>query len=94
MVGPLIRREIDPNRMGRGPGEYYHRAHGYYSKANSRLDAMRDHGPMKVGRGPYHHTTDHSDYRRAPSYPTNKPNYEHERTALVRRRMPLNRRRR
>lgn len=46
MVGSLIWRKVDPNKMGRGKGYYYHRGNGYYSKYSERIDALRKKGPM------------------------------------------------
>lgn len=44
MVGPLVRRRRDPNRRGRGPGVYYHRGHGYYSKYSETRDILKFEG--------------------------------------------------
>ena len=69
MVGPLKYYRRDPNGKGRGPGYYYHRGHGYYSKfsrlANQRhSDRVGAKGRRrwwrkgKIGSGPYKHTHD------------------------------------
>jgi len=69
MVGPLKWYDRDPEGKGRGPGYYYHRGKGRYSKY-SRLRDMRYrsrlgkrgrrkwHRPRKVGSGPYRQTRD------------------------------------
>jgi len=38
MPGPIYVMRIDPNKLGRGPGNYYHRGHGYYSKYSVERD--------------------------------------------------------
>lgn len=69
MVGPLIYFKRDPNGKGRGPGWYYHRGHGIYSKY-SRVRDQRHRGKVgkkgrrrwhrkgKIGYGKYKHTHD------------------------------------
>ena len=39
MVTSLVQRKTDPNGLGRGPGLYYHRGKGYYSKYSSVRDS-------------------------------------------------------
>lgn len=41
MVTPIKQFKKDPNSLGRGPGVYYHRGKGYYSKYSRTLDAKR-----------------------------------------------------
>jgi len=75
MVGPLIYLKKDPNKKGRGPGWYYHRGHGYYSKFG-RIRDQRHRGKVgrkgkrrwwrkgKIGSGRYKHTHDFRKRRR------------------------------
>lgn len=41
MPGPLIKHKEDPQGLGRGPGEYWHRGKGQYSKYSMARDMMR-----------------------------------------------------
>ena len=38
MPGPIFNMKKDPNSLGRGPGFYYHRGHGYFSFYNVERD--------------------------------------------------------
>jgi hypothetical protein len=38
MVTPLRYFKVDPNRLGRDSGIYYHRGHGIFSKYNIQRD--------------------------------------------------------
>ena len=73
MVGPLKYFDRDPEGKGRGPGLYYHRGKGRWSKYSAWRD--RKHSETKrqrkrkkkqdyvkglVGKGPYRHTHDKS----------------------------------
>jgi len=40
-MGPLKKFSSDPNKLGRGPGMYYHRGNGKYSKYQEHKDAKR-----------------------------------------------------
>ena len=58
MPGPLTYFKRDPNRKGRGPGVYYHRGHGVYSKYSVPRDEkiIAKNPPQKRKR--YLHTGD------------------------------------
>jgi len=52
MPGPLLRLSRDPNRNNRGPGLYYHRGKGVYSKYTAERDSKikaRGYNKHKVG---------------------------------------------
>jgi len=81
---------IDPNlKQGynRGPGYYYLREHGYYSKYSTHRDLIMRNGPMKVGRGKYKQASDYDDYKHSPSYPTNLKSYKHKRRPVTLKRL-------
>ena len=63
MPGPLRYHAKDPNGKRRGPGYYYHRGRGIYSrKDDSRDKRYKAQGfrglPGKIGSGVYRHTHD------------------------------------
>jgi len=73
MVGPLKRYSRDPQGKGRGPGLYYHRGKGVYSKYSPWRDRVhsgkkpgkrRDYRRGKVGSGPMRQTHDKKTKRK------------------------------
>jgi len=61
MPSSLKYKKKDPNRKGRGPGYYYHRGHGYWSKYSKARDAKRKsrgNDPRHIGTGKWRHTHD------------------------------------
>lgn len=52
MVGSLEFRRTDPNRKGRGAGQYYHRGNGVYSKYNENRDGELWHKRKKTKNVP------------------------------------------
>jgi hypothetical protein len=84
MVGPIRYHKSDPNASSgfrRGPGWYYHRGRGYYSRKDDMLDKRRG---GKVGTGIYRHTSDRISKKaralgtvrpRTPDLPTRVPSF-------------------
>jgi len=73
MVGPLLRFKRDPEGKGRGPGLYYHRGRGRWSKYSPKRD-MNYKAPLRrkrkkgkdwkmnaIGSGRYRHTHDKTE---------------------------------
>ena len=67
MPGPIKRYKRDPNGKGRGPGYYYHRGKGVYSKYSGTRDkyhkapksrGRKMHTYGKIGGGAYKQTHD------------------------------------
>jgi len=63
MVSSLKRRKRDPMYplKNRGPGYYYHRGHGYWSKYSVLRDKMKismGNDPKHIGSGKWKHTHD------------------------------------
>ena len=50
MPSRLVKWNKDPQGIGRGPGVYYHRGKGKYSKYNPERDAMIEAKGFKVNK--------------------------------------------
>ena len=71
MVGPLQYFEQDPNGKGRGPGWYYHRGKGYYSKYEVGEDSREANIKAKhKARNPFYAHTGDGFRKLKPSYRT------------------------
>ena len=57
MPGPIKRYRKDPQGKGRGPGLYYHRGRGIYSKYSGKAD-KKVGSKRYAGKGDYRHTND------------------------------------
>ncbi len=75
MPGKLRYFRSDPNKKGRGPGFYYHRGNGIFSKYSFRRDMKLRAHKVKGANWKYMHTADGtyvSPTKKEPNYPQNR----------------------